>query len=96
MTVSKTQKTSEISFEDNFKLKEKRDYIIWNYKKNKLEKYSVVNEDKSLYILNLEELSNPIFDFYGIWKDMAEEEYSIFMDSIKEFRNKMRNKYIKQ
>ncbi len=98
MIEDKLKKSSEISFNDDFKLYEERKFIIWNHIKHEKEQYIIKKEDTHLYILYLEDkdFTNPIFDFFGIWSDFSDEELTIITDAIKDIRNRISNRYIQK
>jgi len=95
MAEPKTNKSSEICFQDDFKAHEERSYIIWNHLTKKYEEFVLKKEESSLYALYLKEkeVQLPILEFYGIWKDISDEDILYIEESIREIHQKMLPKY---
>jgi len=95
MIENSKRKSSEICFGDDFQLYEEREFKIWNHNKQIYENYIIRKEENDLYMLFFKESNKEtsIFDFYGIWSDIPEEEMMLMEDSIKNLRKRISNKY---
>ena len=88
------RKSSEISFIDNLEVNEEREYEIWNYNKHRNELYVIKKESFNTISLFLtKESEASIFDYYGIWDDLSEDQFNIINKSITELRKNIMNRF---
>lgn len=91
----KLKKSSEIIFRENFELYEERKFQIWNYIERKNETYIIKKEDPDSYSLYLDykKLANSIFDYFGIWSDLSDDQFKIITESINNIRKNIMKRY---
>lgn len=95
MIEDKLKKSSEIIFRDNFELNEEKKFEIWNYIERKNETYIIKKEDPDSYSLYLDykKLTNSIFDYFGIWSDLSDDQFKIITESINDIRKNIMKRY---
>jgi len=58
-----------------------------------LEKKIKENPDSYSLYLDYKKLTNSIFDYFGIWSDLSDEQFNIITESINDIRKNIMKRY---
>ncbi len=96
MVENLNNKSSEIIFQADFKKNEERRYIVWNHLANRYDEYIIKKESSTqlaLYVIE-KNTKSPIFEFYGMWNDISDEDIKYIEESIQEVRKSLLSRFI--